>query len=212
MAVAYDAVSEGTLTNSSSKTLSHTCTGSNLLLVAFVHNCLGTAVPTGVTYNGVSMTLITSLNGSTSEESLHAYRLSAPSTGANNISVTFAAATDFKIGGISFTGTNGTTNGTQISTDPSNTPNSVTVTSATNAMICSGMVIAGIRPTFTYGGSQTARYNTNAGGDCTTAAGASSVDMSYSNGSGFRVAQIAFNIPELSAGSAGNLLLLGVGT
>lgn len=74
MAIAYDATSRGT------GTASHTCTGSDRILILSVISQSGSSAPT---YNGVSMTSLTS---QTTSHHVHAvYYLVAPATGANNI-------------------------------------------------------------------------------------------------------------------------------
>ena len=58
--IAFDATANGQDSNVASLTWSHTCTGSDLVLIVGVstRGGDGDAVPTGVTYNGVAMTLI----------------------------------------------------------------------------------------------------------------------------------------------------------
>ena len=60
MAIAYNVASTGTYTGTSPLTWSHTCTGSNLILIVgvIVESSSSNQNCTGVTYNGVAMTLI----------------------------------------------------------------------------------------------------------------------------------------------------------
>lgn len=86
MAIAYDA-EYGSFTNSSSGSLtySHTCTGSDLVLYVMAATASGVTV-TGITYNGVSMTLVDSYTGiGLATDNVYLYILVGPSTGANNI-------------------------------------------------------------------------------------------------------------------------------
>lgn len=100
MAIAFDAASSSnTVTSQSSLTFSHTCTGSNLVLIVGV-SADSAASPTSVTYNGVGMTKQVTETGIDTT----LWTLANPSTGANNIVVTFAAGHYFSAGGISLTG------------------------------------------------------------------------------------------------------------
>jgi hypothetical protein len=81
-----------------SYTWQHTCTGTDrLLIVAISSGNGGTDTFSGVTYNGVSMTLLTSNAVSASVVS-RVYYLVNPASGANDIVVSLSAATNFPIG------------------------------------------------------------------------------------------------------------------
>src|SRR5258708_15819098 len=84
MAIARDTnTNGGTATNT--WTISHICTGSNLLLLTYLHAQDGDTV-TGVTYNGVSMTqLVKKIDGSGNNGFLYIYGLLNPATGAHNV-------------------------------------------------------------------------------------------------------------------------------
>lgn len=101
MAIARDASSSAVNASASSLTFSHTCTGSNLLLLVGVGaNSTDTS---GVTYNGVAMTQIaTDVTGTAGYASL--WGLLAPSTGANNIVVTQTTTTYMSACAVSYTG------------------------------------------------------------------------------------------------------------
>lgn len=113
MAIAFDAVDAGLFDNGgtlTSFTLAHTCTGSNLTLVVPVQIVHGTAV-TGMTYNGVSMTLSSSnTGGAAGYFDTYIYTLINPATGANNIVFTIPSAIggsgQVMFQGQSYTGTN----------------------------------------------------------------------------------------------------------
>ncbi|KKL97825.1 hypothetical protein LCGC14_1830540 [marine sediment metagenome] len=96
--VAFDAESSGQGT-STTVTISHTCTGSDLCLIVGVS--VDNAVPTGVTYNSVAMTKIADQDASAGNASL--WRLVGPATGANDIVVTVADSDEIVAGGQSFT-------------------------------------------------------------------------------------------------------------
>lgn len=101
-AIAYDATSTGTYTTTSPLAWSHTCTGSQRIL--FVSISTPTDAVTGVTYAGVSMTLVgkSSYPGS-GRNGASLWYLINPASGANNISATFTGASASG-GGVSYTG------------------------------------------------------------------------------------------------------------
>lgn len=195
MAVAFDAVSSGGGTSQSGNgtiTLSHTCTGSNLLLIVGVANDAGgSAGVSGITYNGTSMTALASINNSDSFANIliNTYYLIAPSTGANNIVVTRSGSpvTNSSVCGISFTGVDQTT---PLGTAATNTQNngstpSVTVAGATNDIIVDFQAILNSPTTATAGSGQTGRVSLLvAGGSliASTEAGAASVLMDWTLG------------------------------
>ena len=96
--VTFDAESSGQGT-STTVTISHTCTGSDLCLIVGVS--VDNAVPTGVTYNSVAMTKIDDQDASAGNASL--WQLVGPATGANDIVVTVASSDEIVAGGQSFT-------------------------------------------------------------------------------------------------------------
>jgi hypothetical protein len=58
MAIAFDASSVGHQDFGGTMTISHTCTGSNLVLVAMAANASSADKVSGVTYNGTAMTRV----------------------------------------------------------------------------------------------------------------------------------------------------------
>lgn len=66
----------------------HQVNGSNNFLTAWVFSQTTTDDTTGVTYNGVAMTKVTSIAKNTTEGYLSCWRLIAPATGANTITAT----------------------------------------------------------------------------------------------------------------------------
>ncbi len=103
MAIAFDAKSNN---SSGATTWSHTCTGSNLVLVVLVAQTTGSTAITGVTYNGISMTqsqnVVDGYNFAT-------FYLVNPSTGTHTVSVSHNTTTGGLFGGsVSFSGANTT--------------------------------------------------------------------------------------------------------
>lgn len=82
MSIALDTV---TTPAQGTTSFSHTCTGSNLVLIVSVTS--DNANVTAVTYNGVSMTLGTSATGGSSSVNTYLYYLLNPATGSHTVSV-----------------------------------------------------------------------------------------------------------------------------
>jgi len=106
MAIQLDATSQSTESNTSSKTLSHTCSGSDRILFVAGYIRGNGIVPTGATYAGQNMTKIGSnLVVSTNYyDKIFLYYLINPPTGANNIVVNFSSSNYNCIAGVSYTG------------------------------------------------------------------------------------------------------------
>ncbi len=94
MAIAYDAVSSGTITaGNTTATFSHTVTGSNTIghvSVAQQNDASGNRV-TGITWNGVAMSLV-AVNVNSDNDAIYMWELVAPTTG--NIVVTRTGTTN----------------------------------------------------------------------------------------------------------------------
>lgn len=111
MAIAFDAASSGGTSSTSPVTWSHTVgAGSNtLLLVGVAVNSVTQSTATAVSFNGVAMTKMTSLQGSNvalSTNEVSIWALAAPAAGAHTVSVTTTLGTlpDLAGGSISYTG------------------------------------------------------------------------------------------------------------
>lgn len=106
MAIAFDnATSSIENSGTSPQTFSHTVTGTNLYLIVGIlcQDSSGNTI-SGVTYNGVSMTLIAAETQGGSATSL-LYGLVAPATGANNVVVSVSSNTDgWQSCAVSYTG------------------------------------------------------------------------------------------------------------
>jgi hypothetical protein len=101
MAIAFDAASEG-YASGTSLTVSHTVTGSAPLLIA----CVGTNgtndTVTGVTYNGVAMTQLGTVENTYNR--LYIYGLLAPATGTHDIVVSNSASVGIRLRAASYSG------------------------------------------------------------------------------------------------------------
>lgn len=105
MAIAFDnAIISSLAVSVTSKTQAFTVgAGSNMLLFVGVKNFSGATAPSSVTYAGSAMTLLKSITYNSSR-SLHLYAIIAPTSGANNIVVTFAAASSMYVFASSYSG------------------------------------------------------------------------------------------------------------
>jgi len=115
MAIAFDAESNsaaGGWTGSNGTTLSwsHTCTGTDRILLVGATGYYTSGGPrsvTGITYNGVALTKINSINGTADgiSQSNDLWYLVAPATGSNTITITWSGAAQYASGsGMSYTG------------------------------------------------------------------------------------------------------------
>lgn len=102
MAIAYDASSEGTATDTS-LTVSHTCSGSNRYLLSFIRTNGTTDKVSGVTYAGQAMTRINTLSDG-DDRRIYLYYKIAPASGANNIVASFTESVSAGAQSYSYTG------------------------------------------------------------------------------------------------------------
>lgn len=89
MAIAFDAATDGGIViPSTSLTWSHTCAGSDRVLRVGVRSTAATSDNvTGVTYNGVAMTLIQRIQGDTVRRALTLWELVNPDVGTHDVVV-----------------------------------------------------------------------------------------------------------------------------
>ncbi len=134
MAIAFDSSSsiyQGTATGS--QNLSHTCSGSNRMLVVFTRTYDGDGV-SGVTYNGVSMASA-GASITIGSDVVKGWLLHAPATGTNNITATISPNRRIEIYAISLTGAlqSSTPDATQRSTGTGTTAGGTVTTVSDNA-------------------------------------------------------------------------------
>jgi len=215
MAVAFDAVgpsSAGTANPSLTPSLSwsHTCSGSNRLLVVGV--AVGTtgsdaSFVTTATYNGVAMTSISKVHSDNQTNGyIQMFYLVNPDSGSNTVAITNNSNCDLAGGSVSFTGVDQSTPlDSPVTNFGDGTSGSVSVSTNVGDMVidatCNGSG-------FSSGGStQTNRWlindnsNTAAGnGASSTAAGvAGSVSMGYTGFSSDWWGLIGVNIKQFTA-------------
>ena len=104
MAIAFDAYTGQADNSTTSQTISHTCTGSDrLILVSFITNNT-TDIITGVTYNGVSMTKLKQQASASPAYLAYTWGLLNPASGANNVVVSASSASLIWTNVCSYTG------------------------------------------------------------------------------------------------------------
>lgn len=105
MAIAYDS-SSGNGANISTLAYSHTCSGSDRVLVMGVTFATGVSISGTPTYNGVAMTQIGSVIAASGAvfSNTYFFYLVAPDTGAHNVSITASSSNYIYSSAISYTG------------------------------------------------------------------------------------------------------------
>ena len=103
MAISFDAASTGDATDTT-LTFAHTCTGTRRLLVVGVGIEDADDEISGVTYNGVAMTLVDKIVNGVPNEWTYMFYLLNPSSGTNNVVVTASSSTTIRGLGVSYTG------------------------------------------------------------------------------------------------------------
>jgi len=207
--IAFDnATSMTQATTASSISWSHTTgTGNNRLLLVAIGVHVATGTPTivrSVTYGGVSLTQVTAAlySATTPRVRTYVFRLINPVSGANTITVNFAATTLSVAGAVTYTGVNQTspiqTSSTSIG---SGTSPSVSVTVSGSGKLLFGH-LGGHRTsawTITEGSGQTNRWMQQAqlykggGSDKTVAAGSQSVSWTLSRAANFVASAVVIN-------------------
>lgn len=137
--IAYDNATVNLAIANTSNSFSHTCTGSNLVLLVGVFCTVGD-ICTSVTYNGVAMTQIDKIARGTEE--VYMYGLVAPATGANTVTATFSAPVISRVHAASYTGVSQTNFPDAHSTGTDATPASVTASITTVASNCWTVLMA----------------------------------------------------------------------
>jgi hypothetical protein len=135
MAIAFDASTDGNFTSGTSRTFSHTCTGSDRIL--FVQAIINTNsdIVTGVTYNGVSMTQVATVSPNANRR-IYLYYLIGPNTGANNVVITTSVSAAIGGNAASYTGVAQSGTIIDVSTTATDTSSPVDTTLTTTVDNC----------------------------------------------------------------------------
>lgn len=135
----FDASTGATITGSPA-TFSHTCTGSNLCLYVIVAGWYNAGDVTAVTYNGVALAKVADSGAGPGGDRAEIWRLKAPSTGANTVSVTMSAAPTARVQAVSYAGVDQTTpEGAPATAAGNSAAPSVTVTAAAADIVIDGI-------------------------------------------------------------------------
>lgn len=202
MAIALDAFVDVQQVTATSLTYSHTVAGDDRLLIV---DSIATVNVSGVTYNGVAMTSITSVTDDAGR--IHRlWYLVAPATGANNVVITCDSSTAIRGTSASYTGVDQSSpignSGTETSTTSPVGPDLVTT-------VTDSWGVASFRSdTGTQGdGTCTIRAVANSLGYMDTngplgAPATESIDFTITGGTGYVVAAIIQPAPTASQNSA----------
>lgn len=217
-----NAAAGGTADSVSSLTFSYTV-NSNTNGVLTV--CAGSVLTptfstvTGVTYNGVAMTLVKEEHETTFSAGYNSlWILKAPATGAHNVVITFSASSLRVSGGaVSFTGVDQTTpQSNAASAQGASTSSSTTVTSVSGSVVTGCAYELGSINAPTSGNTQQWSQSEGGFGDGSgqaTASGAASVNMTWTWGGGTNVwVDVATSLNAASGGATAinNGMLSGV--
>lgn len=168
-------------------TFAHTCTGTNRgLIVGFMWN-VGAITSISATYAGVSMTLVGTKGDADDNIRVTQFKLSAPTSGANNVVLSFTGDVTSIVGAaVSFTNCHQTTaslTGTQAQANGTSGSPSVDVTSSSNEIVVDVICwLSDSGQTMSVGSGQTSRANAlngTEGGAVSTESGAGTVTMSW---------------------------------
>lgn len=178
-ALAVNNTTNSKTAGATSLTWSHTCTGTNRVLIVGVVATNGVTI-SGVTYGGSAMSSIASVSSGARAHRM--FRLTNPATGANDVVVTVSASSIILGGAISFTGNdNNSLNGTGTGSGTN------TSCSGTNAVTAGEMVLDMVSTddqSLTVGALQTDHVNINEtyylGMSTEPEAGSSPLTMSWS--------------------------------
>lgn len=205
MSIAFDAATTDTYVGGMSRTWSHPCTGSDRFLVVCIAVYTNTAGVSGVTYAGVSMTLIGTITA-TGGCVVHMYALKNPASGANNVVATLSGPPwYYAFAAASYTGVDQTTPyGTYASASGGSGTPTVDVSSASGELVVDALA-ARMNPS-SPGSGQTQRALVNNASDganiraaISEEAGAATTTMSWS-GSGATWAIIGLPLKPAAGG------------
>jgi len=176
MAIAYDTSSSSQTGSATTLTYAHTCSGSDRVLTVIA---VANRTITGITYNGVTMTLGVSLTfGSNSNNRI--YYLIAPASGTNNIVVTISSVGPIQSGGLSFTGADSIGASASNESATTSVSQSITTTKDNSFVVCGEGSQGGTGLTFTQNSGQTEVFEEN---DSTSSAAAGAYKQIVTAGS-----------------------------
>ena len=199
--IAFDAASSATLSGPGTLSWSHTvAAGSDRCLVIGYSDYGWITNATNVTYNAVAATSVsTATNGNGPVASL--WRLVAPDTGANTVSMDVTSQVTSSGGAVSYTGVDQTTPfGTAATATGASTTPSVVVSSASGELVVDALSSGGNTPTA--GAGQTSRIALANFFGMSEEAGAASVTMSWTTDTSNEWAIVGAPLKAAAAGSS----------
>jgi hypothetical protein len=142
MAIAYDTSVHKQSDSGTSITWTHTCTGSNLILLVCVMMSTSRSV-SAISYNGVAMTFINRSSGGGAGQTVAWYYLINPATGANTVSITIDSSSFCYPSSASYTGVDQTSPIDASTTTANNAGSTITTTLTTTTDNC--WTVLGVR-------------------------------------------------------------------
>lgn len=178
MAIAFDAGTYAQSTTGTSLTFSHTTSGTDRILFVMGSDKASSAtVVTGVTYNGVAMTQVNTLDGAAgqNDRAITLWYLINPASGANDVVVSASESVTLRFSAVSYTGAEQANqpdgSDTSVGSTVTSISTDITTTDSNSWML---MFTKDINGGLTYSNStgDTIRLNTDAAGHCITDTGA----------------------------------------
>lgn len=127
-----------------SKSYSHTCTGSDLILIVMAWTSFGAKTVSGVTYNSISMTEIgTDVDDASGNRHLSVWYLVNPTTGAHNVVLTLNTSGNISAISASYTGASQTGQPDNTAAQPTTTTGDLITSITTVANNCWTILMVG---------------------------------------------------------------------
>lgn len=133
MAIAFD-TSTGDYETDGTTVWSHTCTGSDRVLLVGWYEFSSSATLSSITYAGVAMTQLGTFPADGAGGNVYLYGLANPASGANDVSITHSASKQVFASSVSYTGVDQTTPfpDTETTTSTFGTSLSASITTSVN--------------------------------------------------------------------------------
>lgn len=214
MAIAFDSGNSGAISGSASLTISHTCNGADRVLLVFA-SCLNSTdflASATVTYGGVSMGAPIVTPASSTNNSLYAWLLAAPSSGTANVVITPSSGAFVDAFTASFTGVDQATPSDSNNKDVSASavsPKSISITTSAGGfavdMICRRTAGSSLTPD----GTQT-RISTEVAGGVSTSGSSyksAATTMVWTHAATDNIAHAVVALKASAGGGGGSTLL-----
>jgi hypothetical protein len=217
MAIAFNAETQSSASTVTSLTFAHTCAGSDRFLIVGCSSLSPGDLITGVTFNGVAMTLATkNVLGAAGERDLYIYYLVNPPTGAQNVVVSASGTTTLAGFACSYTGVRQGGHPDAIATNSGSGPLASTITTVANNSWVFLIGGAGITQPLTAvtncvaRGSTTNRTNVFDTDGPVSPAGLYSLTVDANGAAAMQTALMSFTVPVTLTAATGTYTLTGV--